>query len=242
MARTLYGLRQSPWTERARWVLDHHGLRYDYHEHVPMLGEVLLRRKAGAKHATVPLLADGAIVVMGSFEIAVHLERAGRGGPLFPRDRDAEVARWADVAERMAQVGRAWALARLAASRDARAEALPSFVPGPLRGAIAPTTAMAVRFLAKKYAVPEDVEGEIARTLRPALDETRAALAGSDYLLPGAGFTYADIALATTMRVLRPRAEAPLGPATREAWTNDALARDYADLLDWRDAVFAKHR
>ena len=51
MSRTLYGLSLSPWTERARWALDHHGVAYDYHEHVPMLGEVLLRMKARTRRA-----------------------------------------------------------------------------------------------------------------------------------------------------------------------------------------------
>jgi glutathione S-transferase len=33
-----------------------------------------------------------------------------------------------------------------------------------------------------------------------------------------------------------------LGPATRAVWTNPKLAEDYADLLAWRDRLYADHR
>jgi glutathione S-transferase len=55
-------------------------------------------------------------------------------------------------------------------------------------------------------------------------------------------FSFADVAIAATLQVLRPHSGADLGPATREAWTNEPLARDFSDLLAWRDAVYAKHR
>lgn len=238
--RTLYGLTQSPWTHRARWALDHHGITYRYHEHLPMLGEVLLRRKAKAKKASVPLLADGDRTVMGSFEIARHAEANGRGGSLFPRGCDAEIARWNDVAERMTNVGRAWVFKSMQSNRQACEEALPSFMPGAIRGALAPTTGMAVSFLAKKYSVPTDVDAEVAQVMRPALEEVRKALGGKPYLLDA--FTYADITVACALQAVRPHDRAPIGPGTRAAWTNDALAAEFEDLLMWRDAIHRKHR
>ncbi len=249
MACTLYGLKVSAWTERARWALEHHGIRYTYHEHLPLLGEPLLRRKAKVKGtATVPLLEDGGIVVMGSLEIAKYAEKIGRGAPLFPRDMDAQVSAWFDVAERMADVGRAWFTRAMLASREAQAEALPSFTPDALRGLLSPSAKMVLRFLMKKHHIPLDVEQEVERVLRPSLDEVRAALAKSGsagksvaYLL-GDAFTFADIAVATTLRVVRPHKADDFGPHIREAWTNEAVARDYADLLEWRDRIFEKHR
>jgi glutathione S-transferase len=238
MKRILYGLSQSPWTERARWALDHHGVGYRYHEHVPMLGEYLLRRKARTKKASVPLLVDGAAVVMGSFEIAKHAERIGRGAALFPRDKDTQVAHWIDIAERISRVARGWVLRRLAASREALAEALPGFVPGVLRGAALPTTKMALGFLIRKYDAVAD-DAEVERTLRAIYEDVRTALGGSPYLL--GGFSLADIAIASTLQGLRPR-EGSLPPATAAAWTNEALAPDFEDLLTWRDDIYKKHR
>jgi glutathione S-transferase len=248
---TLYGLNVSPWTERARWALDHHAVTYTYHEHVPMLGELLLRRKAGVKgkKASVPLFHDGESAVMGSFEIAKHAEKIGQGTPLFPRDREADIAHHNDLAEQMTNVGRAWLLKRMMESKAAQAEALPPFMPGPLRGVLAPTSKMALSFLAKKHGVPSDVDAEVDRVLMPALKEIRERLStqngngkdGLKYLL--GTFSFADVAIAASLQVLRPRAEADLGgPATKEAWTNDRAAQKYEDLLEWRDKIYAKHR
>lgn len=249
MSRTLFGLRVSPWTERARWALDHHKMAYAYHEHVPMLGEVLLRRKARTKKATVPLLSDGDDVVMGSLEIAKHAERSDerRGGaPLFPAGADADVDRWADIAERITRAGRDRLLCRMVASKQAQAESLPSFVPGALlRGALAPTAGMAIRFLAKKHGTESDLASADARaeaTIRPLLEEAREAIKDGGYVLSKDCFTFADIAVASSLQVLRPRMEMTLGPATREAWTNEKLAEEFEDLVAWRDTVYAKHR
>lgn len=239
MSRTLFGLRISPWTERARWALDHHKLAYTYHEHVPMIGEVLLRRKAKTKKASVPLLADDDAVVMGSLAIAKHAEKMGNGDKaLFPGDKEAEINHWADVAEQITDVGRRLVILRMSADSKAQAESLPSFVPGGLRGVMAPTAGMAIRFLARKY----DVTNADADALRPLLEETRAAIKEGGYVLSKDCFTFADIALASSLQVLRPRSEMALGPATREAWTNPKLADEFEDLVAWRDTVYAKHR
>lgn len=248
MSRTLYGLSQSPWTERARWALDHHGVAYEYHEHVPMLGEVLLRAKARTMKASVPLFADGDDVVMGSFAITKHAERIGRGPSLFPSEKDDDIARWVDAAERMMNVGRAWFMKRALASKAVQAESLPAFVPGALRGVSASTAALGIRFLAKKYAVPDDADAEVEKTLRPVLEELRLELRQSPtaksrtYLLSSGTFTVVDLVLAATLQVIRPHTSAKLGPATRAAWTNDALAAEFGELLEWRDAIYAAHR
>jgi glutathione S-transferase len=103
---------------------------------------------------------------------------------------------------------------------------------------------MAIKFLAKKHGVPEDVDAEVQHTLRPLLEEAREAVDDGGYVLSRSGlsFTYADVALAAAMQVVRPRQGSKLGPATREAWTNEALAREFEDLLAWRDAIYGKHR
>ena len=115
--RTLYGLTQSPWTEKARWALEHHGVAYRYHEHLPFLGEVLLRLKArprppGTK-ASVPLLVDDDQVLPSSLAIARHADTLGRDKPLFPSGQEREVERWADLSDRMIGAGRARVLVGL---------------------------------------------------------------------------------------------------------------------------------
>jgi glutathione S-transferase len=245
MSRTLFGLRVSPWTERARWALDHHHVPYAYHEHLPMLGEMLLRRKARTKKASVPLLDDSGDVVMGSLRIARHAEKSKGGSVLFPEGKDAEIEHWADVAERITNAGRRRFIAHAIQDRAVQAESLPSFVPGALRGVFAPSAGMAVRFLSSKYGVSHDtaeIDAEYERTVRAALEETREAIKEGGYVLSKDCFTFADIALASSLQVVRPRRETKFGPATREAWTHEKLADEFDDLLAWRDTVYAKHR
>jgi len=41
---------------------------------------------------------------------------------------------------------------------------------------------------------------------------------------------------------VRPEAIAATGPEARAAWTDEALAVEFSDLLAWRDELYAKHR
>jgi glutathione S-transferase len=109
-----------------------------------------------------------------------------------------------------------------------------------MKSIAAPSASMAVSFLAKKYAVPTDLDAEVKQVLRPALEEVRAALNGRPYLLDA--FTYADITVACGLQSVRPHDRAPLGPGTRQTWTNEELAKEFDDLLMWRDAIYRKHR
>jgi len=241
--RTLYGLAQSPFTEKARWALDHHAIAYRYHEHVPLLGEVLLRVKARGRPAgtkpSVPLLVDGGDVLTDSLAIARHADRVGRGAALFPAACLDEVLRWAVVSDGILDIGRAAVLDGLRTHRAAQREALPPFIPSALRGVLAPVAATAALFLAAKHGVPRDAAKEAER-LPAVLDEVRAALGGGSFLL--SGLTFADVAIAASLQVLRPRAGAPLGPGTRAIWAHEALAREYEDLLAWRDRLYREQR
>ena len=242
--RTLYGLAQSPWTEKARWALDHHVVTYRYHEHVPVMGELLLRFKARSRpsgtKASVPLLVDHDQVFTSSLAIARHADKGGRSEPLFPPEVDAEITHLAELSDRIIGAGRARVIAGLRTSREAQLEALPGFIPGALRGAFAPMAVTAASFLGSKYDVPWDAEGEVAKTMRPALDEVRRLLAGRPHFFQR--FSFADMAIAASLGALRPWARAPIGPATRAVWTNEALAEEFADLLTWRDAIYSSYR
>ena len=246
--RTLYGLTQSAWTEKARWALEHHGISYRYHEHVPVLGEVLLRLKARSRprgtNASVPLLVDGDQVLPTSLAIARHADVLARGEPrkkpLFPSGREREVERWAELSDRMLDAARARVLAGLRRNRAAQREALPPFIPGSLRSLLSPMAVTAAIFLGSKYGVSRDPEAEAESVLRPALEGIRKALGGRATLLED--FTFADVAIAASLQALVPRARSPIGPGTRAIWENVTLAREYDDLVVWRDAVYAKHR
>jgi glutathione S-transferase len=66
----------------------------------------------------------------------------------------------------------------------------------------------------------------------------RAALDGKRYLT--GELSYADITMAVVVQFLRPVRGPllPLGDATRRLWTDEELAREFEDLIAWRDALY----
>jgi len=235
----------APWSEKARWALDHHGVAYDYREHVPLVGELALRARTGrwrGRVSTPALVADDG-VLLDSFAIARHADAHGRGAPLFPPGREADVAAWNERSEAALAAGRALYLVRLARDRAAQAETLPPGLPLALRRALAPATALAVGFIRRKYRIDAAATAAAEDTLDRELRGLRAALAGRAHLL-GDALSYADVAMAVTLQFVAPvdSAYVPLGPASRVAWTHPVLAGRHADLVAWRDALYARHR
>ena len=239
----LIALSYSPWSEKARWALDHHRVPYRYEEYVPMLGEPLLRarlRRLTGK-VTVPVLLHEGGSYTDSFDIARHAERAGTGEPLFPPTVIAEIMRWNERSESGLAAGRTLAVEGTASSVDAQVEALPPFVPASVRPMVTSVARLGVSFLRSKYKTGID-RGTAEASLAGVLEELRTNLAGEPYLFEE--LTYADITMAVTLQFVRPVRDAfiPLGAATRRVWTNEGLSRRFADLIDWRDALYEKHR
>jgi glutathione S-transferase len=236
----------APWCEKARWALDHHRVPYVEIEHVPLLGELALRRAARRPlgRVTVPLFVDRGEVLMDSFAIARHAEGVGTGPSLFPAGSEADVAAWNERSEVLMRSGRAMLLPRLRRDRAALLEQLPPAVPSVLRPVLLPLSAFGAEHLMRKYAIRAGEEARHEAASRESLDTLRGALAaGRGCVLPG-GFSYADVAMAAALQFLRPVDERyiRLGPATREVWTHPGLATAYADLLAWRDELYARHR
>jgi glutathione S-transferase len=243
-ARRLVQLHYSPWSERARWALDHHGIGYRAVEHIPFLGELRLRRTVGKKRgrATVPVLVDGDTVLTESWDIALFADRIGTGTKLIPDDRKDEIRSWTDLADDAALHGRALVVASILASEAALDEGLPFPLPRWLHTAMRPVTRYGLRWFARKYELPPGAAQQHEDRMRPALDRLRGAVAKSPYLV--GRFTYADIAMATLLQGISPVGAGyiRLGAATRRAWTRPALEAAYADLIRWRDNLYLEHR
>ena len=242
----LLGLPVSPFTEKARWALDHHGIRYRYRVHVPMVGELALRLRLGKVlgRATVPVLFTGDRTLTDSFIIARWAEDHGSGAPLFPADARADIGAWNDRSETALDAGRALVMRRFAASKGAAEESVPRAIPAAARGAATGISRLAFRFISKKYSAADaddQAEGRIA-TLSATLVALRDALAGRPHLL--GGLTYADITMAAVLQCVGPVSDdfVPMGPATRDAFTLPEIATRFADLLAWRDELYAGHR
>jgi glutathione S-transferase len=235
---TLVGLSYSPWTQRARWALDHHDIGYTYEEYLPVVGEAALRlraRKLGGK-TSVPVLLTPHGAIFDSIAIAKHADSIGKGSKLYD-GHEAAVARWLEVAEPALNAARA--LVIRAVERNPRAQEESVSLPMP-RALKRPTAKFGSAVLRWKWNARHS-EGEAQRVLASALEQLRAALAGKEYL--DGQFSLADIIMAGVVQGVQPVSDQyiPLQPGTRETWTQSELAAQFPDLIKWRDALFAKH-
>jgi glutathione S-transferase len=242
-ARTLVALNVSPWSERAKWALDHHGLAYDVVPHMPVLGERRLRRLVGPDkpRATVPVLLAGAEVISESWDIAVYADREGEGSELIPTEHEAAIRDWCALADSASNAARGLVVAATLASGPALDEQA-LFAPAWLRPALRPVGRLATRAFARKYALRLDDGDAQTSAVRAALERLRGGLAASRYL-QGA-FSYADIAMAGLLQAIVPLDDRYLkiGPGTRAVWTHRALATEFPDLVSWRDRLYEGSR
>ncbi len=244
---TLVGEYFSPWTEKARWALDHHGVDYAYREHLPLVGEPLLRLRTRRRvgRVSVPLLLTDDGPIPDSFAIARHAERVGRGPLLFPADRADAIEAWNARSERALAASRVLYLERVAKDREAKAEMQPGFVPMIVRRASVPLADLAIAFLKSKYGVDDAAERAAEAALVAELEALRDGLArGGGRYLEGGRFTYADVTMAVVLQFVAPPGgdHLALGPATRAACHAPAIAARFADVAAWRDGLYAAHR
>lgn len=250
MTALLYGIGYSPWTAKARWALDHHAFPYKYREHVLIFGMPELRWRTGrwTGGLTVPALVvrdpqGRREVLMDSWAIARRAEEQGQGTRLFPEAHLAAIERYNALSEQATDAVRTLLMDRLLADRAAKAEVLPHGIPGPLRGALAGMAGMGVSYVRREFNLGPDASARARETLRAAYAELRRELGacGGRYLL-GGGLTYADVAMAVALQGLEPHASVRMGPAYRRCWGDPALRDEFADLVAWRDRLYADHR
>lgn len=237
--RLLYTMSYSPWSERARWALLHHGLDFEERQHVPLLGELSLRIRAKrfTGGATVPLLIDGDATVMDSFAIATYCDGIGGGDKLIDSVHRERITQLNDELEVLLNAARAHLLDLTRKHEDfalAMAPRALRSLPG-----TAAASRMGASFIASKHGA---ILGGVEDRLRAGLREIRAQLAGRPYLFER--FSYADILLATPISVIAPVAERFIAfePALRKHLQHKNLAAEFDDLVAWRDALYEKHR
>jgi glutathione S-transferase len=239
----LVHLHYSPWSERARWALEHHGIDYRSTRYTPMLGELGLRLRLGrfTGKVTVPVLFAGDQSVADSTDIARFSDRVGRGEPLMPNAHAAEILEWVERTDEALDAGRNLVTRRTGRSRAARLESLPA--PLNRTGVLGDSMARSgVAFFVRKYGLETRREEEDAQALAKGLDALRAALGGRSTIL--SEFSFADIVATGLLQVVVPVSDRylRLGPATRDVWKTDELSRSYADLVEWRDRLYERHR
>lgn len=244
MSITLHGVGYSPWTERARWALDHHGLAYRYREHLPMLGEPALRKRArlaGQPKPTAPQLVHTGGVLGDSLAIMRYADAHGRGTSLG--SDQPSTAAWAERMERGLDAGRARLTAAILADREALRESMLPVSPAPLAGMLSPVAAQGARFIARKYGADVSRTSHYVAVQREVCGELRDALAGRPHL-EGDALCAKDLIAVSFLQTVQPvqHPRMPMLPALRRAWTAAPLVGEFADLLTWRDGLYASAR
>jgi len=238
----LYSIEISPWSEKACWALDFHKLPYKKIEYItlfmaPMVKLKTLTKRKFTDKITVPLLIDGSEVYTDSFDIALYAENKANAEQLFPQADIDRIKRLDALSERLLNMFRAQVFRRTKANHQAKLEKLSQLgASGRLSGIFSKMTDYMIGFLEKKYPVDDS---ESAFSL---LEEIRAELGGRPYVLNE--FSYADITLAQPLQFVSPVGNQyiTLGDQQRKTMEDIELAKEFKDLIDWRDRLYEKYR
>ena len=191
---------------------------------------------------TVPVWITGDAVINESHEIAERADAEGNAQKLFLEGRDADMADASALAHRICDAARGRSLVRVLDDRAAVKEALPKMVTRiPLVSGTVGRTVLK-RFNAKYGIVKERYE-EFHQQERKALLALRdmvttAKEAGRITLYER--FSYADVALGLALNLVKPLPGSPMGPASTRCATDAEIGAEFADLLEWRDALDAE--
>ncbi|GFR47830.1 hypothetical protein Agub_g9608 [Astrephomene gubernaculifera] len=260
----LVSLSISAWSLKARFALKHHGIKYRTTPYTPLAGELWLRLRLceWRRKLTVPVMfTPQGGVLMQSYDIARWAdEHSARPGAekLFPEGREEEVSSWNAKSDTVLFFG------RQALVRQLKVDPSPAVPPGLTW--LGPVGRSLVRLIAGRLGSKYRAEGDTTSLEKAlaVLREAQAALrtaptappatsptsptspsgpspAGPLRHLVAGRLTYADIAIAVATMTLK-----PLGPpfsntprgAVRELQPH---LSEFADLLAWRDALFAAH-
>lgn len=244
MKMRFFGMNYSMWSIQARWALDHHVIRYDYFEHIPMITTPILRIATGrlTGKVSVPILIAKDRVFDDSWQIVAFADREGHREKLIPFDKVDAIREWHDVCDIARKANRIIATDATSRNEDAKRENLPDFFPEFTKNVLTPLADLGVAYLGMKYDFRHSIIAEEKKKVREVMNKIRKGLNGKRYIYEH--FTYADITAAATMQFIRPVADhyVHLKPAIREVFTQQDLATEFADLLEWRDKLFAdKH-
>ena len=239
--RRFVALSYSPWSEKARWALDHHRVEYREIEFKPVLGVPWLRwvTRRPFGRVSVPTLLDD-VPYLDSLLIAQRAEEIGQGSRLFSDANQDAIARYNELSETLIAAARELRVPRIALDPEAALEATPAALPG--RRMFAVTSVKLAGFLiARKYKMGRDAEKSLA-TIRQGLTTLRQELQGRQTLLPA--FSYADIAMAVTLQWIEPLAPSirPVEAGLRRVLSLPEIAAEFSDLVAWRDDLYAQYR
>jgi glutathione S-transferase len=243
VAVDLFTIPYSPWSEKARWALDHHRIGYrESRRYLPGLTTRWLALRYGlGNRLTLPLLVAGRERVVGSLAIARWAERHGAGSELFPGAQSEAIESFDRASEEALDAGRTLYLHRLLDSESDRRLVLPAWAATSRllhRGIERRCRLLLDKYQGKSQSTLEQRErlANVFRRLRATLSDGRRYLTGE--------FSFADIAAASAVHYLAPvvHPRVPIAPRSRAVWVVAGLDAEFADLIWFRDRLYAERR
>lgn len=214
MPATLWHIELSHYNEKARWALDHKGIRYE--RRVPMPGLHGLRaliETRGAQRRLPVLNLDGHRIG-DSTAIIAALERYAPESPLYPSDpgeRDRALALEDFFDEQLGPALRRFSWHHTLPDTEAVAAALFTG-PAPGRERLLRLTAPAARLMVRKdYGITEEGARRARADVLSAMDRLERELRPSGYLA-GDAFGVADLTAASLFTPVMAPAQRPFLP------------------------------
>jgi glutathione S-transferase len=245
---TLWHIRISHYSEKARWALDHKGV--DHRKMAPPPGAHMAVAAAltRGRSVTFPILQIDGTAVADSSEIIAELERRFPNNPLYPSDagelrRALALEDYFD--ETLGPAIRRYSWHFLSGDPELIGKALADDLPSVLARsdfARAGASRFAAGFVRLRYRARDDAGAEAAkRTVLAALDRLERELGDNEYLV-GDSFSVADLAAASLFYPLVAPPEGPVQierPAALEQFRSEQSSRAG---FKWVEGIFARHR
>ena len=245
MTYRLIGIPASVATQRVLWALDYTEVPYIFEEYIPPISAPWLRIRTHRWHGrvSVPVLLDKGIRLLDSWDIALQLDQDRPLAGLIPSGCRDQVQAMNQLSEQIFSAARSLMLERALQDDQALLEVVPEQFPTWCRPAMLPVMRSTFRGLQKKYSEPGVTRRQLTERLTRAMQQVRDQQDCKPYLLDR-GFSYADMTVVCAMAMVKPVPRAgdmPLS-AYERANTCDEVVAEFADVLDWRDGVVARHR
>jgi glutathione S-transferase len=204
----LFTIPISHFCEKARWALEHTGVRYRERAHVQGIHQLVARRAGGG--STVPVLVCGATVLTDSAAIVAYADsRAPAARRLYPADpaRAAEArALEREFDERLGPHGRRWMYHAMRGQRRLVLAYAPTGVPAWERWALRAGYSAMVRAIDRHLEITQASATASLTEVRAVFDDVAARLADGRQFLLGERFGAADLTFAAlSAAVLVPR-------------------------------------
>lgn len=237
----------SPWSEKARFALDYCGVEYTRKPFTLMLDDwsVRLKLKRPFKNFTIPILfLPNGQAIEDSCTLAQSLPEVSR--TLFKPEHLSEILEINQLCERLLDAGRVLASQTVLHNRDAMLENIPPFVPKALRPYLLSIVHFGIYTLDQQF-------GVLAKDAKTQRELMHADLLKLRTIIQNKrgpqgtlfeSFSFGDIAAAGALHFIKPvqHPKIKISPHTRAAMTQTDFAQEFADLLQWRDQLYAQFR